>query len=57
MEIQQAVGTTRARSEETVAYLRAFVEELKADGFVAASLRRSGRIDAVGRAAGRPPGS
>ena len=26
MEIQQAVGTTRARSGETVAYLRAFVE-------------------------------
>ena len=47
MEIRQAVGTTRARSEETVAYLRAFVEELKADGFVAAALERSGRTDAV----------
>ena len=47
MEIQQAVGTTRTRSEETVAYLRAFVEELKADGFVAAALGRSGRTDAA----------
>ena len=47
MEIRQAVGTTRARSEDTVAYLRAFVEELKADGFVAAALERSGRTDAV----------
>jgi polar amino acid transport system substrate-binding protein len=47
MEIQQAVGTTRARSEETVAFLRSFVEEHKADGFVAASLRRSGRTDAA----------
>ena len=47
MEIQQAVGTTRARSEETVAYLRAFVEQLKADGFVAGALRRSGRTDAT----------
>ena len=47
MEILQAVGTTRARSEETVTFLRAFVEELKADGFVAASLQRSGRTDAA----------
>ena len=47
MEIQQAVGTTRARREETVAHLAAFVEELKADGFVADALRRSGRTDAV----------
>ena len=47
MEIRQAVGTTRARSGETVAYLRAFVEELKADGSVAASLERSGRRDAT----------
>jgi polar amino acid transport system substrate-binding protein len=46
MEIQQAVGTTQSRSRETVAYLCRFVEELKADGFVAAALRRSGRRDA-----------
>lgn len=47
MEIEQAVGTSRARSEETVEFLRAFVEELKADGFVAEALSRSGRVDAT----------
>jgi polar amino acid transport system substrate-binding protein len=47
MEIRQAVGTTRTRRDETVAHLREFVEELKADGFIAESLRRSGRRDAV----------
>ena len=47
MEIQQAVGTTRSRHTETVGFLRAFVEELKADGFVAEALRRSGRRDAM----------
>ncbi|MEU3073106.1 transporter substrate-binding domain-containing protein [Streptomyces laurentii] len=43
MEIRQAVGTTIGRAPETVAYLRATVEELKTNGFVAASLRRSGQ--------------
>ena len=47
MEIRQAVGTTRARSPETVAFLRAFVEELKSNGFVADALHRSGRRDAT----------
>jgi polar amino acid transport system substrate-binding protein len=47
MEIRQAVGTTRARSEETVAFLRAFVEDLKSSGFVADALHRSGRRDAT----------
>jgi polar amino acid transport system substrate-binding protein len=41
MEIKQAVGTTRDRSPETVQFLRAFVEELEASGFVADALRRS----------------
>jgi polar amino acid transport system substrate-binding protein len=41
MEIQQALGTSRARSAETVRFLRAFVEELKASGFVADALRRA----------------
>ncbi|MET9422808.1 transporter substrate-binding domain-containing protein [Streptomyces sp. NPDC006540] len=45
MEIGQAVGTTRTRRPETVAYLRDVVEELKADGFVAEALRRAGRSD------------
>jgi len=40
MEINQAVGTTRSRLPETVAYLRDVVEELKASGFVADALRR-----------------
>ncbi|HET6987723.1 MAG TPA: transporter substrate-binding domain-containing protein, partial [Kribbella sp.] len=35
MEIQQAVGTTKTRSPETVAYLHDVVEELKVNGFVA----------------------
>jgi polar amino acid transport system substrate-binding protein len=45
MEIRQAVGTTQARRAETLAFLRAFVEELKADGFIAAALQRAGRRD------------
>ncbi|MFF0748196.1 transporter substrate-binding domain-containing protein [Streptomyces sp. NPDC004267] len=43
MEIRQAVGTTVGRSPETVAFLRATVEELKSTGFVAESLRRAGQ--------------
>ncbi|MGW1512344.1 transporter substrate-binding domain-containing protein [Streptomyces sp. NPDC002394] len=43
MEIRQAVGTTIGRHPETVAFLRDTVEELKANGFVAESLRRSGQ--------------
>ena len=47
MEIGQSVGTPRTRRPESVAFLRAVVEELKADGFVAEALRRSGRSDAA----------
>jgi polar amino acid transport system substrate-binding protein len=47
MEIRQAVGTTRDRSDETIAFLRGFVEELKAGGFIAAALQRAGRCDAT----------
>ncbi|WP_030321979.1 transporter substrate-binding domain-containing protein [Streptomyces flavochromogenes] len=43
MEIRQAVGTTVGRAPETVAFLRSTVEELKANGFVADSLRRAGQ--------------
>ena len=46
MEIRQAVGTTKTRSAETVAYLHDVVEELKANGFVADALIRSGQADA-----------
>jgi polar amino acid transport system substrate-binding protein len=46
MEILQAVGTSKTRAAETVSFLHAFVEELKANGFVAESLRRAGQLDA-----------
>jgi polar amino acid transport system substrate-binding protein len=47
MEIQQALGTTRTRGPETVQFLRAFIEELKAGGFVADALRRANQPDAT----------
>ncbi|WP_412543336.1 transporter substrate-binding domain-containing protein [Longispora sp. K20-0274] len=47
MQIRQAVGTTRDRRPETVRFLTDLVEELKADGFVADSLRRAGQLDAT----------
>lgn len=46
MEIRQAVGTTKNRRPETVAFLHDLVEDLKANGFVADSLLRSGQPDA-----------
>lgn len=47
MEIRQAVGTTRTRRPETVAFLRAVVEELKAGGFVAEALRDAGQSETL----------
>jgi polar amino acid transport system substrate-binding protein len=47
MQIQQAVGTTKGRRPDTVAFLRATVEDLKASGFVSEALRMSGQADAV----------
>jgi polar amino acid transport system substrate-binding protein len=47
MEIQQAVGTTMTRGPETIEFLRAFVEELKASGFIADALRRANQPDAT----------
>jgi polar amino acid transport system substrate-binding protein len=52
MEIQQAMGTTRTRKPDTVKFLRAFVEELKASGFVADALRRANQADATVTAPG-----
>ncbi|MCB5169244.1 transporter substrate-binding domain-containing protein [Streptomyces bambusae] len=52
MQIRQAVGTTRDRKPATVAHLRAFVEELKAGGFVADLLRRSGQSVTLAAPAG-----
>lgn len=47
MEIRQAVGAPRDRSHAALAFLRTFVEELKADGFIADALQRAGRRDAT----------
>jgi len=45
MAIEQAMGTPRGR-EEGARYLRDFVEEMKASGFIARSLEKSGQRDA-----------
>ena len=47
MEIRQAVGTTKTRGPDTVAYLHSLVEDLKSSGFVADSLIRSNQPDAA----------
>ncbi len=46
MEIQQAMGTPKGR-EAGARYLRGFIEEMKASGFVADALKRSNQPDAV----------
>jgi polar amino acid transport system substrate-binding protein len=46
MEIRQAMGTAKGRLAGA-AYLRSFIEELKANGFVADALRRSNQPDAA----------
>ena len=46
MEIQQAMGTAKGKLAGA-AYLRAFIEEMKASGFVADALKRSGQGDAT----------
>ena len=51
MEIRQAVGTAKTKSPETTRFLHGLVEELKATGFVADSLRRAGQSAAVAPAA------
>jgi polar amino acid transport system substrate-binding protein len=43
MEIRQAVGTVKTKRPETIRFLGELVEELKASGFVAGSLARSGQ--------------
>jgi polar amino acid transport system substrate-binding protein len=45
MAIEQAMGTVKGR-ESGVAFLRSFIEELKASGFVAQALAASGQGDA-----------
>jgi len=46
MVIEQAMGTPRGR-EAGARYLREFIEEMKASGFVARGLERSGQGDAT----------
>ena len=46
MEIRQAMGTAKGRLAGA-AYLRSFIEEMKASGFVADALKRSGQHDAA----------
>ncbi len=41
MEIRQALGTPKNRSSESLRFLRSFIEELKANGFIADALRRA----------------
>jgi polar amino acid transport system substrate-binding protein len=47
MEIPQAVGTVKAKRQETTRFLHEVVEELKATGMVADALRRSGQTAPV----------
>ena len=42
MVIRQAMGLARCRGDEALAYLGAFVEDLKASGFIAQALDRHG---------------
>lgn len=46
MEIRQAMGTPRGREAGAV-YLTGFIEEMKASGFIANSLKRAGQGDAT----------
>jgi polar amino acid transport system substrate-binding protein len=46
MAIEQAMGTVKGR-DAAARYLREFVEEMKASGFVAKALQASGQGDAT----------
>jgi polar amino acid transport system substrate-binding protein len=46
MEIRQAMGTQKGR-EAGAAYIKAFIEEMKASGFVADSLKRANQPEAT----------
>jgi polar amino acid transport system substrate-binding protein len=51
-EIRQAVGTPKGRGAAGLAFLHDFVEEMKANGFVADALKRSGQTAPVAPPAG-----
>jgi len=55
MQIQQAVGVAKGKQPQTVAFLADVVEDLKASGFIAESLLRSGQTAVIPGAA--PDGS
>ena len=46
MAIEQAMGTIKGR-DKAVPFLRAFIEEMKASGFVADALKRSNQVAVV----------
>lgn len=52
MQIEQAVAVPVGRSEDVLQLVRDFIEDVKASGFVADALRRSGQDIAVAPAAG-----
>jgi polar amino acid transport system substrate-binding protein len=54
MQIRQALGTSRTRAPGTIAFLTAFIEDLKASGFIRDALRRSGQDSALA-ASPQPP--
>jgi polar amino acid transport system substrate-binding protein len=47
MQIRQAVAVAKGKQPQTIAFLAALVEELKANGFIASALARSGQVAAV----------
>ena len=47
MQIRQALGTSRTRAPGTVEFPTAFIEDLKASGFVRDALGRSGQDSAL----------
>jgi polar amino acid transport system substrate-binding protein len=51
MQIRQAVAVAKGRQPPTMAFLAALVEDLKASGFIATALARSGQVAAVAPAA------
>ena len=47
MQIRQALGTTLTRTPDTIRFLAAFIEDLKASGFISDGLERSGQDRAL----------
>jgi polar amino acid transport system substrate-binding protein len=45
MQVNQAVGTSRARARQTLEFLGSVIEELKANGFIADAIGRANNPD------------